>query len=104
MLKYKGYVGTFTYDSKAKLFHGEVIGLKDMITFQGRTADEIEQAFKDSIDVYLEWCKERGEKPDKTFSGTFRIRISQDLHAKLAQDAALHGVSLNTLINEKLKK
>ena len=56
-MKYKEYVGQFTYDDEAKLFHGEVIGIKYVITFQGTTIKELEQAFKDSVDDYLEWCK-----------------------------------------------
>lgn len=104
MMKYKGYCGEVTFDNKAKIFHGEVIGLKDIITFQGTNVDEIEQAFKDSIDNYLEWCKERGEQPEKTYSGNVRLRMHQDLHAHLALEAARHGISLNDLINEKLRK
>jgi predicted HicB family RNase H-like nuclease len=103
MIKYKGYIGHVLYDNEAKLFHGEVIGLKDVITFQGATAKEIEQAFKDSINDYLSWCKERGEKPEKSFSGNLRIRITPNLHAALAKEAALYGKSLNSLIMEKLQ-
>lgn len=104
MMKYKNYIGHVEYDSEAKLFHGEVIGLKDVITFQGTTVNEIEQAFKNSIDDYLGWCKERGEQPEKSFSGNLRLRINPGLHARLAQEAYQQGLSLNTLISEKLKK
>ena len=104
MMKYKGYLGEVTYDAEAKIFHGEVIGLKDVITFQGTTVAELEKAFKDSVDDYVAWCKERGEAPEKTFSGNLRIRISPDLHARLAQAAVMQGVSLNTLIIDKLRK
>jgi len=104
MMNYKGYLGHVTYDSDAKLFHGEVLGLKDVITFAGTNVKELEKAFKDSINDYLAWCKERGEKPEKTFSGNLRIRIEPNLHAKLAQEASLHNVSLNKFIVEKLNK
>ncbi len=104
MMKYKSYWGEVTFDDEAKIFHGEVIGLKDVITFQGKNVDEIEQAFKDSIDDYLVWCKERGEQPEKMYSGNVRVRIPQDLHACLALEAARQGVSLNDLINLKLSK
>ncbi len=104
MLKYKGYIGHASYDDEAKTFHGEVIGLKDVITFQGTTVKAIEKAFKDSIDDYLEWCKERGEKPEKTFSGKLNLRMSADLHAHLALEAEKKGISLNELINQKLSK
>ena len=104
MIKYKGYLGEVFYDAEARIFHGEVLGLKDVITFQGTTIDEIESAFKDSIDDYIAWCKERGEEPEKAFSGNIRVRLSPDLHAKLAQTAMIQGVSLNSLIIEKLQK
>lgn len=104
MMKYKGYIGDVAYDDEAKLFHGEVLGLKDVITFQGTSVKELEKAFKDSVDDYLEWCQERGETPEKTFSGNLRIRISPDLHAKLSQEASSHGLSLNSLVIDKLRK
>lgn len=102
-MKYKGYIGHVTYDDEAKIFHGEVIGLRDVITFQGSTVRELEKAFKDSINDYLDWCKKRGEKPEKAFSGTFSLRISPDLHAQLALAARTQGLSLNAYIVEKLK-
>ncbi len=104
MIKYKGYLGNVSYDDEAKIFHGEVLGLRDVVTFQGTTVEEIEKAFKDSIDTYIAWCKERGEEPEKAFSGNLRIRISPNLHAKLAQAATIRGVSLNSLIVETLTK
>ena len=65
--------------------------------------DEIEQAFKDSIDDYLDWCKERGEKPDKFYSGNLRIRLKPQMHEQLAQQAARIGLSLNSYIIQKLQ-
>jgi len=103
-MKYKGYAGEVTYDAEGHIFHGEVLGLKDIITFQGTTVDELEEAFKGSIDDYLNWCKERGETPEKAFSGNIRVRLSSDLHAKLAQAAVIQGISLNSLIINKLQK
>lgn len=104
MMKYKGYIGEVIYDAEAKIFHGDVLGLKDVITFQGTSVAELEQAFKDSVNDYLTWCKERGETPEKTFSGNLRIRISPDLHATLAHLAATQGQSLNSFIVDTLQK
>lgn len=103
MMKYKGYIGHVEYDDDAKIFHGEVVGLKDIITFQGKSVKELEIAFKESIDEYLAWCKKRGEKPEKTFSGTFNLRIPPELHAKLALHARTMGMSLNSYVAEKLR-
>ena len=104
MIEYKGYTGKVVFDSQAKIFHGEVIGLRDVITFQGTSVKELEKAFKDSINDYLAWCKERGEEPEKSFSGKFNLRISSDLHARLAEVAQMRGVSLNAFIIEQLNK
>lgn len=104
MMKYKGYIGHVEYDDEAKIFHGEVVGLKDIITFQGSSVEELEQAFKDSVEDYLAWCKKRREKPEKTFSGTFNLRIPPDLHARLALQAKSLGVSLNSFIAQTLNQ
>ena len=61
MLKYKGYSGDVEYDDEAKIFHGEVLDTKDIITFQGKNVTEIEKSFRESIDDYLQFCKEREE-------------------------------------------
>lgn len=103
MMKYKGYTGHVEYDDDARIFHGEVLGIKDVVTFQGTTVDEIEQSFKDSVDDYLAFCKERGEDPDRPFSGKFNLRIPSDLHAKLSIAAHLEGESLNNYITNILK-
>ena len=103
-MKYKGFFGHVEYDEQAKIFHGEIVGLKDVITFRGTTVEELERSFQDSIEVYLSLCKERGEKPEKTFSGTFNLRIDPDLHAKLSIRAKALGLSLNSYIAEKLQQ
>lgn len=103
MMKYKGYTGHVEYDDEAKIFHGDVLGIKDVITFQGITVDEIEQAFKDSVDDYLVFCEERGEVPDRPFSGNFNLRLPSDLHAKLYIAARTHSQSLNSYITKLLR-
>ncbi len=76
MMKYKGYSGHVEYDDEAKIFHGDVLGIKDVITFQGTTVDEIEHAFKDSVNDYLAFCKERGEEPDRPYLPlSLRLRV-----------------------------
>jgi predicted HicB family RNase H-like nuclease len=57
-MKCKEYHGQVSYDEDAKIFHGEIVGLRDVITFQGTSVSELEQAFKDSVDEYLDFCKE----------------------------------------------
>lgn len=58
MLNYKGYTGHIEFDDEAGLFHGEVLDLRDVVTFQGKSVDELSQAFRDSIEDYFEFCEE----------------------------------------------
>lgn len=102
MLKHKGYTGYVIYDDEARIFHGEVVGLRAVITFQGSTVDEIEQSFKDSIDDYLDWCKKRGKEPEKSHSGKFNLRMTPDLYVKIASNAAQEGISMNSYILKRL--
>ena len=74
MMEHKGYLGRVEFDAESELFHGEVVGTRDVITFQGKSVDELKTAFRDSVDDYLAFCKERGEEPDRPFSGRFVIR------------------------------
>jgi len=101
-MEYKGYIGTVNYDSDAKIFHGDVINTRDVITFQGTSVKEIEKAFKDSIDDYIKWCKEEGVEPEKPYSGKFNLRISPELHRKIAIASTKMNVSLNKFVEKAL--
>lgn len=101
-MTYKGYEGVVTFDEEADLFHGEVIDTRDVITFQGRSVKELRKAFRDSVDDYLAFCAQRGEEPDKPFSGRLVIRITAELHRKISAQARLERKSLNAYIAEKL--
>ena len=98
MLSYKGYTGTVRFDPDEDIFHGEVSGLRDVVTFQGRSVREIKRAFRDSIDDYLELCQESGRSPDKPFSGRLVLRMPTELHRALHDLAAAEQVSLNRAI------
>jgi predicted HicB family RNase H-like nuclease len=104
MLKYKGYTGVVQFDDEAMIFHGEVIGIRDVITFRGTTPEEIKKEFERSIDGYIDWCKELGQEPEKPYSGNIHLRLQPDLHAKLAAEAKVSGMSLNRYINQTLKR
>lgn len=102
MLKYKGYTGYVVYDDEAHLFHGELVGMRAVITFQGTSVKEIEEAFVDSVEDYLEWCKKRKKEPEKPHSGKFNLRMPPDIYVKVAAHAAQEGISINSYILNRL--
>lgn len=72
----------------------EVINVRDVITFEGTTVDEVQTAFRDSVDDYLDFCAQWGESPEKPFSGKFVLRLSAELHRKAYVQAKLEDKSL----------
>ncbi|BAT52332.1 HicB protein [Nostoc sp. NIES-3756] len=101
-MRYKGYEAVVEFDDEAEIFHGEVINIRDVITFQADNVKDLKQAFHDSIDDYLEFCKERGEEPEKPFSGKLMLRINPELHKTIAVKAKKEGKSLNSWIEKCL--
>lgn len=104
MLSYKGYSGSVEFDDEAGVFHGEVLDLRDVVTFQGTSVSEIEDSFRESVDDYLQFCAQRGEEPDKPFSGKLALRLSPRLHRNVYVHARREGKSINQWIAEQLER
>ncbi len=98
MMHYKGYLGKVEFDADAKLLHGEVMGIRDVVTFEGQSVSEVEKAFHESVDDYLDFCRKRGERPEKPFSGQFVLRLNPELHRRLNMLAQASGKSLNSFV------
>ncbi|MEW5910929.1 MAG: type II toxin-antitoxin system HicB family antitoxin [Thermodesulfobacteriota bacterium] len=104
VIKYKDYLGAFSYDPEADIFHGEVVNIADVVTFQGRSLDQLKRALKDSVEDYLVFCQEMGKDPERPFSGRFNLRLPPELHRQAAQQARLQGKSLNAWVAEALER
>ena len=102
-MNYKGFIGTVEYDDTARIFSGEVLNTRTVITFQGTTVDEIEKEFRASVDDYLEWCKEDGIEPEKPYSGKFNVRLTPLFHSQVAVAAKKLDMSLNSFVEKSLK-
>jgi len=102
MMEYKGSFAKVVFDDEADIFHGDVMNLRDVITFEGETVHELRMAFHNSVEDYLEFCAERGEEPEKPYSGKFLVRVEPELHKTLVIKARKNGKSLNTWIHDTL--
>ena len=103
MMRHKDYLATIELDPDVGLFHGEVINTRAVLTFQGRSIDELTAAFADTIADYEDWCHARGKEPEKPYSGSFTLRMPPELHRRVAEAAARAGKSLNGFIKETLE-
>jgi predicted HicB family RNase H-like nuclease len=100
MMEYKGYLAKVEFDDEANLFHGQVVNIRDVITFQGQSVDELRSALADSVEDYLEFCAQRNRDPEKPFSGRFLVRIDPVLHREIAIAASRAHQSINAWVTE----
>lgn len=104
LLKIDGQVATLAYDPDLDLFRGEFIGLNGMVDFYAATVSALKREGRRSLKAYLDVCSENGIAPLRTFSGNFNVRVDSTLHAAAVQLAASRGVSLNTLVQDALRR
>lgn len=103
-MEHKGYMGKISYSQEDHVFFGTVVGINDLITFEGDSADALASAFKEAVDDYLEICKRNAKQPDKSFRGQFNVRIDPELHRKIASESEVLDISLNQFVEVALRK
>lgn len=104
IIKYKGFIGSVHYSGEDRLFYGKVEGVSDLITFEGKTVDELESGFRYMIEEHIKDCKREHRPLEKSYKGSLNVRLSPELHKKAAYNAAIRGISLNQYINEAVRK
>lgn len=102
-IEYKDYIGTVNYSSDDKCFYGKIATIDDLITFQADNVKDLEQEFKNSVDDYIKTCKEIGRNPQKTYKGSFNLRIDANLHKKIHNLALKENLSINAFIGKTLR-
>ena len=103
-LKYKGYIGSVAFSEKDKVFFGKIEGIDGLVNFEGESVKELTDAFHEAVEDYLEYCKEEGIEPHKSYSGSLNIRISPEVHSKIAILAKQAGISINAFIKSAVEK
>jgi len=98
ILEYKGYYASLHFSSEDEVFYGKILGIDDLVNFEGASVKELKKAFREAVDDYIETCNELGKEPNKTYKGTFNVRLTTDLHKQAAVYAAMHNISLNDFV------
>ncbi len=102
-LEYKGYTGSIEYSSEDNLLFGKVLGIKGLISYEGETGKDLEDDFREAVNIYLADCKDAGKTPEKPFKGSFNVRIPASLHQKAALLAMEAKTSLNNFVAEAIR-
>jgi predicted HicB family RNase H-like nuclease len=102
-MNYKGYVAKVEFDPEDHIFVGHIIGIRDVVGFHGESVEELETAFQEAVDNYLDACKELGQEPNKPYSGDLMLRVPAEVHAAVAAAAEASGKSINQWAARVLK-
>lgn len=103
ILEYKGYCTKIEYSVDDKVLYGKIEGIKDLVSFESSSTDEIEKEFQLAVDDYLNYCADLGQSPDKAYSGSFNIRITPELHKQLYFDSIKNNCSINKSVEKAIE-
>ena len=102
-LSHKGYYGSVEFSDEDSVFFGRIIGINDRITYEGDNVNSLRHDFEEAVEEYLEICAQMGKEPEKSYKGTFNVRITPELHRQLALYSSSQGKSLNSTVEEAIK-
>lgn len=102
-LRYKGYVGSVTYNEQKDCLEGEVQGLRLGIVYRSKSLAELEKEFQKAVNEYIERCEKKGIKPRKSYDGPINVRLGIDLATKVSERADIDGITINAVIKQAVK-
>ncbi len=104
MMTYKGYTGSVHYDDDERIFYGKLEFIRDLVNYEGTDVDSLRSAFEEAVDGYLDLCRQEGRQPEQPFKGSFNVRMSSQLHRRVALCAKEKGANLNQVVKEALEQ
>jgi len=103
VLTYKEYMGSVHYCAEDEIFYGKLEGIDDLVSFEAKSVDALKAAFEESVEDYLDICKRNGKDAEKSYKGSFNVRIPPELHRKAKRTAVKMGISLNQFMQKALE-
>ncbi len=103
-MEYRGYTASVIFDGESEVLHGTILHIRDTVTFEAESVAGLRTEFQASVDDYLAFCAERGEEPDRPFSGRFVLRLEPEMHRSAATMAELKGMSLNLWVVDAIRR
>lgn len=103
LLTYKGFFGSARYSAADEVFYGKLEGIDDLVNYEGASVKELIKAFHEAVDDYVETCQRIGKEPNKTYKGSFNVRIPADMHREAAIYAASKDISLNDFVKTAIQ-
>ena len=102
-LHYKDYEGSIEPSIEDRCLHGKILFVDDLVSYEGKTIEELEAAFRESVDEYLIFCAEMGKAPEKPYKGVFNVRVRPETHKALVTRAYHLQQTLNEFVCKALE-
>lgn len=102
-LSHQDFLGSVHFDGSNELFYGKLLGITDLVTFEGTSVAELKKAFQEAVQDYIHLCHKMGKPLKKSYHGSFNVRIPSDLHQRAALVASMQQTSLNKLVQKALE-
>lgn len=103
-LKYKDFIGTVAFSEEDGVFFGKIEGIDGLVNFEGESVEQLVSAFHEALDDYLIYCKENEIEPHKSYSGSLNVRLTPEIHNRVAVLAKQAGISINAFIRAAVEK
>ena len=104
MLKYRGYYGSIEVSTEDNCLFGKLQFIRALVNYEGETVAELEKAFQEAVDDYLNTCEDQNIKPEIPCKGSFNVRVGHDLHLAASVAARRQSISLNDLTRNALSE
>ena len=104
ILQYKDFIGSVHFNSADEIFFGKIEGIDDLVSFEGTTVTEIKEAFEEAVNDYIALCEENNKKLEKSYKGSFNVRLSSEMHKKAKLLSVMQGISLNQFVQKAIQQ
>ena len=104
VMHYKGYTGQVAFSDEDSTFYGKILGINDLVTFEGSSVRTLKKAFQEAVDDYVETCQALAKEPEKSYRGQFNVRVSPKLHRLAVIQAAAAHITLNKFVEQAIQK
>ena len=103
-MTYQDNTAKIEYDPVDKIFVGHILGIRDIVSFHGSTVEELEAAFRDAVEHYVEVCAQIGQEPQRSYSGKLTLRMPPEVHMAVAAAAEVNSKSINQWATDVLRQ
>jgi len=104
VLNYRGFIGSVHFSADDRIFYGKIEGVTDLVTFEGETVKELTDAFHYMVDEHIKDCEAENIAPEKSYKGSFNVRLTPELHKRIADSAKMRGITINKYVYEVLNE